>query len=79
LADREHAALCVSDDDRPRGRARCGAGLWDRASIETTARIYLDGPTMDEIREAVDGVSFLGEQAMARPNLMFLSASTGAS
>lgn len=52
---------------------RAAQALLGHASIETTARIYVDAPTMDEIREAVDGVSYLGEQAR-RPNLLLLSA-----
>ncbi len=53
---------------------RAAQVLLGHASIETTARIYVDAPTIDEICEAVDGVSFLGERTKARPNLMLLSA-----
>ncbi len=52
---------------------RAAQVLLGHSSIETTARIYVDAPTMDEIRDAVDGVSYLGERK-ARPNLVLLSA-----
>jgi integrase len=53
---------------------RAAQALLGHASIETTARIYVDAPTMDEIREAVDGVSYVGVPTKARPNLVLLSA-----
>ncbi len=53
---------------------RAAQYLCGHASIETTARIYVDAPTLDEIREAVDGCSFMGEPSKARPNLVLLSA-----
>jgi hypothetical protein len=48
--------------------------LMGHASIETTAKIYVDAPTLDEIQESVEGFSYRGEASHARPNLILLSA-----
>ena len=53
---------------------RAAQALLGHSSIETTARVYVDAPTLDEICEAVDGCSYLGEPSRARPNLVLLSA-----
>jgi integrase len=55
---------------------RAAQALLGHASIETTARIYVDAPTMDEIREAVEGVS-CADDSKRRPNLVLLSARSG--
>jgi len=51
---------------------RAAQALLGHSSIETTARIYVDAITLDEIAEAVEGCSYQGEPT--RPNLVLLSA-----
>jgi len=45
--------------------------LMGHASIETTAKIYVEAPTLDEIQDSVRGFSYRGER-MVRPNLVLL-------
>ncbi len=60
---------------------RAAQALLGHSSIETTARIYVDAITLDELAEAVEGCSYVGEPSRhrsdlsrGRPNLVLLSA-----
>jgi site-specific recombinase XerD len=53
---------------------RAAQMLMGHADISTTAKIYVEAPTLDEIQESVEGFSYRGEASHARPNLVLLSA-----
>ena len=48
--------------------------LLGHADISTTARIYVETPSLDEIADAVEGFSYRGAPSKARPNLVLVGA-----